>query len=108
MLCPFLKNLLNLSLWLAIHKVRGWLLKVLPMLWGFMVWEEETGMKGIVNVPLGRQFKVICGGPYYFCNFKGFIALGAQFDCWMSRLEVCSFQLDLLALLIWPVMSFVP
>src|SRR5579863_7787154 len=74
---PFLKNLLNLPLWLAIHEVRGWLLKVLPMLWGFLVWEEETSIEGIVNAPLGRQFKAICGGSYYFCDFKGSIVLGA-------------------------------
>ena len=77
MLCPFLKDLLDLPLWLAIHKVRRWFLKVLPMLWGFLIWEEETGMEGIMDVPLGWQFKVICGGPYYFRDLEGSIALGA-------------------------------
>ena len=108
MLCPFLEDLLDLPLWLTIHKVRGWLLKVSPMLWGLSVWKKETGMEGIVDAPLGRQFKAICGGPYYLRNFKGSIALGVQFGCWMSRLEVSSLQPDLLAFLIWPVMGFAP
>jgi len=79
--CLFLKDLLNLPFRLTIHEVRGWLLEVPSMLWGFLVWEEETGMEGVVDAPLGRQFEVICGGPYYLCNFKGSIALGAQFGC---------------------------
>ena len=78
--CPFLKDLLNFPFRLTLHEVRGWLLEVLPMLWGLLVREEETGMEGVVNAPLGRQFKAICGGPYYLCNFKGFIvtALGPE------------------------------
>src|SRR5579863_8503285 len=106
--CPFLEDLLNFPFRLALHEVRRWLLEVSPMLWGFLAWEEETGMEGIVNVPLGRQFKVICGGHYYLCNFKGSIALGAQFGCWVSRLEVSSLQPDLLAFLIRSVMGFMP
>ena len=104
----FLEDLLNFPFRLALHEVRWWLLEVSSMLWGLLVREEETGMEGIVNAPLGRQFKAICGGPYYLCNFKGSIALGAQFGCWMSRLEVSSLQPDLLAFLIWSVMGFVP
>src|SRR5579863_5718611 len=106
--CPFLKDLLNLPFWLTIHEVRGWLLKVSPMLQGFLVWEEEASMEGIVDASLGWQFKAICGGPYYLRNFKGSIALGVQFGCWMSRLEVSSLQPDLLAFLIWSVMGFAP
>src|SRR5579863_97068 len=107
-LCPFLKDFLNLPFWLTIHEVRGWLLEVLSMLWGFLVREKETGMEGIVDAPLGRQFEAICGGPYYLRNFKGSIALGVQFGCWMSRLEVNSLQPDLLAFLIRFVMGFAP
>src|SRR5579863_6035209 len=106
--CPFLKDLLNFPFGLTLHEVRGWLLKVSPMLWGLLVREEETSMEGIMDVPLGQQFKVICGGPYYLHNFKGSIALGAQFGCWMSCLEVSSLQPDLLAFLIWSAMGFAP
>ena len=79
--CPFLKDLLNFPFRLTIHEVRGWLLEVSPMLWGLLVREEEAGMEGVVDAPLGRQFKTICGGPYYFRDLEGSIALGAQFGC---------------------------